>query len=104
MTKFLYVYHGGGMPETKEEQARAMDLWGKWFAGMGAAIVDGGNPVGKSSTVLGDKSVVGNGGANPSSGYSIVQAETLEDALTMAKGCPILLHKGSVEVAPIIDM
>lgn len=104
MNKFLYVYHGGGMPETKEEQARAMDLWGKWFAGMGTAVVDGGNPVGKSSTVLSDKSVVANGGANPSSGYSIVQAETLDDALAMAKGCPILQHKGSIEVAPIIDM
>ena len=104
MAKFLYVYHGGGMPETKEEQARAMDLWGKWFSGLGAAIVDGGNPVGKSSTVLSDKSVASNGGANPASGYTIVQADTLEAALTMAKGCPILQHNGSVEVAAIVDM
>jgi hypothetical protein len=104
MTKFLFVYHGGSVPSTPAEQARVMDQWGKWFGGMGAAVVDGGNPVGKSSTVLGNGSVVANGGANPASGYSVVQAASLDAALAMAKGCPILQGGGSVEVAPIIDM
>jgi hypothetical protein len=104
MTKFLFVYHGGGVPQSKQEQARLMDLWGKWFSGLGTAVVDGGNPVGKSATVMSDKSVVAHGGANPASGYSIVQADTLEAALAMAKGCPILANSGSVEVAPIVDM
>lgn len=104
MTKFLFVYHGGVIPETKEAQAQVMDMWGRWFAGMGAAVVDGGNPVGRSATVLADKSVVAHGGANPTTGYSIVQAESLEAALVMAKGCPILAGNGSVEVAPLIDM
>lgn len=105
MTKFLFVYHGGGgMPQDKATAARAMDQWGKWFSGMGHAIVDGGNPVGKSSTVLSDKSVVANGGANPASGYSVIQADSLEAALALAKGCPILANNGSVEVAPIVDM
>ncbi len=104
MTKFLFVYHGGSVPQGKEAQARVMDQWGRWYAGMAAAVVDGGNPVGKSATVLSDKSVVAHGGANPASGYSIVQAESLEAALAMAKGCPILEGNGSVEVAPLIDM
>lgn len=104
MSKYLFVYHGGKMPETKEAQAASMDQWGKWFSGLGDAVVDGGNPVGKSITVMGDKSVVDHGGANPASGYSVVQGDSLEAALTMAKGCPILQHGGNVEVAPIIDM
>lgn len=104
MTKYLFVYHGGSMPATPAEQARVMDLWGKWFGGMGAGVVDGGNPVGKSTTVLGNGSVVPDGGANPASGYSVVQAASLDAAVAMAKGCPILHNGGSVEVAPIIDM
>lgn len=104
MVKYLFVYHGGGMPATKEEQARAMDLWGKWFASMGAAVVDGGNPVGKSTTVLADGSVVPHGGPNPTSGYSIVKAGSLEEVLALAKACPIRAHGGSIEVAPLIDM
>lgn len=104
MTKFLFVYHGGSTPPDKESRARVMDAWGRWFAGMGPAVVDGGNPVGQSTTVLSDRSVVPDGGANPASGYSIVQAASLEAALAMAKECPILQAKGSIEVAAIIDM
>jgi len=104
MAKFLYVYHGGGRPATKEEQAKVMDAWGQWFGGLGASVVDGGNPVGKSSTVLSDSSVVNNGGANPASGYSLVEASDLNDALEKAKGCPILASGGSLEVAEAFDM
>jgi hypothetical protein len=31
MPNYLLVYHGGGMPETPEEQAAAMAAWGAWF-------------------------------------------------------------------------
>jgi hypothetical protein len=104
MTKYLFVYHGGSAPATPAEQARVMDQWGQWFGAMGAAVVDGGNPVGKSHTVMSNGSVAAHGGANPASGYSIVQAASLDAALAHAKGCPILQGGGSVEVAPIVDM
>ena len=81
-----------------------MDAWGKWMGGLGSALVDGGNPVGKSSTVLSDGSVIDNGGANPASGYSLVEASDLNDALAKAKDCPILTSGGSVEVAEAMDM
>ena len=57
MAKYLFVYHGGKKPESKADQAKAMDDWGKWMGGMGSALIDGGNPVGKSSTVKSDGSV-----------------------------------------------
>ncbi len=103
MAKYLMVYHGGSMPEPAEAAA-VMKAWGDWLGGMGAAIVDGGNPVGKSSTVLSDGSVKGDGGANPVSGYTIIEAPTMDAALAHAKGCPILAGGGSVEVAEAIDM
>ena len=104
MAKYLYVYHGGKHPETEEEVAAVMDAWGQWFGSMGSAVVDGGNPVGMSSTVQSDGSVTDNGGANPVSGYSLVESSDLDDALTKAKACPILSAGGSVEVAEAIDM
>lgn len=104
MAKYLFVYHGGKKPESKADQAKAMDDWGKWMGGMGSALIDGGNPVGKSSTVKSDGSVVNDGGSNPTSGYSLVEAAALEDALAHAKKCPILAHGGSIEVAEAIDM
>lgn len=104
MTKYLYVYHGGSMPQSKEEGERIMKAWTDWLSALGSAVVDGGNPVGMSSTVASNGSVVGNGGANPASGYSIIEASSMDDATAKAKGCPILAGGGSVEVAEIIPM
>ena len=90
MPKYVFVYHGGKRPETAEEGAKVMAEWGAWFQGLGAAVADGGNPVGQSSTVNSDGSVSPDGGANPISGYSLVNADNPDAALEMAKGCPIL--------------
>ena len=65
-------------------------------------MVDGGAPVGMSKTVNAS-AVVDGGGANPLSGYSIVQADSLNAAIELAKGCPIL-DNGTVEVAETMEM
>jgi hypothetical protein len=104
MANFLFVYHGGGKPETKEAQAKAMAAWGEWFGSMGKAVINGGNPVGKSWTVKSNGSVAKDGGANPASGYSVIEAKNYDEAVAMAKGCPILANGGSIEVAEVLDM
>ncbi len=104
MAKYLFVYHGGSKPESKEEQAAVMDAWGQWFGAMGSAVVDGGNPVGQSTTVESDGSVVADGGSNPVSGYSVIEASDLDDAVARAKKCPILAAGGSIELAEAFDM
>ena len=104
MAKYLFVYHGGENPETEEEVAAVLDAWGNWLGSMGAAVVDGGNPVGLSHTVSSDGSVQDNGGPNPATGYGLFEAADLDDALAKARGCPILEAGGSVEVAECIDM
>jgi hypothetical protein len=104
MAKYLFVYHGGSDPETEAEVKEVMDAWGSWLGGMGASVIDGGNPVGVSSTVLPDGTVRNDGGANPVSGYGLFEAADLDDALAKAKGCPILAAGGSVELAEAFDM
>jgi hypothetical protein len=104
MAKYLFVYHGGKAPTDPAEQKKAMDAWGSWFGSMGAAVVDGGNPVGKSSTVKSDGSLADGGGANPASGYSLIEASSLADAHKKAAGCPILQAGGTIEIAPTMDM
>ncbi|MBT8098449.1 MAG: hypothetical protein KJO82_01800 [Gammaproteobacteria bacterium] len=104
MAKYLFVYHGGSKPQNEAEVAKVMDAWGNWFGSMGSAVVDGGNPVGMSSTVNSDGSVVDNGGANPASGYSLIEATDLDDAIAKAKACPVLASGGSVELAEAFDM
>ena len=104
MPKFIFAYHGGKMPETEEEGARVMAEWMAWFEQMGPAVVDGGNPVGPSSTVHPDGTISSDGGSNPLSGYSLVDADNIEAAIALAKDCPIFRAEGSVEVAEAIEM
>jgi hypothetical protein len=104
MPKFLFVYHGGSRAATEEELQAGMAAWGAWFGGMGAAIKDRGSPVGLSSTINSDGSTTAGGGANPASGYSVIEAADLAAAEAHAKGCPILSDGGSVEVAEIRDI
>ena len=104
MAKYLFVYHGGENPESEEEVKEVLDAWGAWLGGMGAAVIDGGNPVGPSMTVGPGGAVADNGGANPATGYSLIEASDMDDALEKARGCPILDADGTVEVAEAFDM
>ena len=104
MAKYLFVYHGGKPPANPADGKAVMDAWGAWFGTLGAAVVDGGNPVGKSCTVKADGSLIDGGGANPTSGYSLIEASSLDDAHKKAKGCPLLKAGGSIEIAPVLDM
>jgi len=103
MAKFIYAYHGGAKPETPEEGQQVMAKWMAWMEGLGAAIVDAGNPFGMSKTVSAG-GVADNGGANPISGYTLISADTIDAAIALAQGCPILEAGGSIEVAEAMEM
>lgn len=98
MPNYLLAYHGGGMAQTEEARAREWAAWGKWFQGLGSALVDGGNPVARASTIASNGAVAQGGGPNPVTGYSLIQADGLEEAVKLATGCPILQGGGSIEV------
>jgi len=90
--------------ETEQEQREVMDAWGTWMASIGKNLTDGGNPVGMSTTVLPGGKVEKNGGSNPASGYSLIEASDDDAAIKIAKGCPILAAGGSIELAECFDM
>jgi len=103
MANYLLAYHGGGMPETEEEQQRVLAAWGEWYQQLGSAVVDGGRPIVR--TVLIDSGGAGSDSVpNPVSGYTIVAADTMDAAVAHAKGCPILRGGGSIEVGETIEM
>ena len=98
MANYLLVFHGGSMPESPEEGAKVMKAWTDWFGVLGDKLVDAGNPVSQVKTIASNGSV-SDGGANPSSGYSVIKADNLDAAVTLAKGCPVLQGGASIEVA-----
>jgi hypothetical protein len=103
VANYLLAYHGGGMAGTPAEQEKAMAAWGTWFGQLGDAVVDGGNPVGAAKMIAANGGVSDGGGANPLTGYSVIKAASLDAAVAMAKGCPILMSGGSIQVCETFD-
>jgi hypothetical protein len=102
MAKYLLAYRGGGMPETPEAQEQVMAAWGAWFGQLGATVADAGNPVSQAKTIAADGSVSGDGRSSLS-GYSIISADSLDAAIALAKGCPVLSGGASIEVCETFE-
>jgi hypothetical protein len=100
MAKFVYIYSEGKMPETPEEGQQVMAAWMSWMGGLGDAIVDQGNPFGASTTVT----TSGVGGPGTAGGYTIINADSLDDATKKADGCPIFAAGGTVGVYEAVEM
>ena len=97
MANFVLIFHGGSMPETPEEGAAVVAAWTNWFTGLGTALVDQGNPISNHRTIAADGSV--SEPASDVSGYTIIQADSLDAAVALARGCPVFLGGASIEVA-----
>ena len=97
-TDYLLLYSGGSMPESDEEQATVMKAWDAWMHDLGSALKDGGNPFnpGAAKMIGADGSI--RDGDGTATGYSIIYADSLDDATTKAKGCPVLQGGATIEV------
>ena len=104
MSKYALVYAGGAMAQTPEAQQASMDAWNGWFASLGDAIVDGGNPFGSSASISADG--VTESGRLGASVYSLVTANSLQDAVGLAKGCPIIADRlyGTAEPGKLLHL
>jgi hypothetical protein len=91
MAKFLYLYFGGSPPKSPDEGKKVMDAWMAWFGKVGDKIADGGAP-------LGPRKSIGGSAASSATGYSIVNAANLDEAVALTKGHPHLASGGSIEV------
>jgi hypothetical protein len=99
MANFLLVYTGGGMPASDAERKKVMDAWGAWFGRLGPAVVDAGNPIGpEAKSISSDGSVHDGAVGTAASGYSILKADSLNQAVELAKGCPVLESGAKISV------
>ncbi|MEO6509246.1 MAG: hypothetical protein ABIO02_04785 [Patescibacteria group bacterium] len=85
MKKFVLLYVG-----MWEHTPEVMDGWKKWFEVLGNRVVDSGNPFGpgKEITKDGTKELVQD--ENAVVGYTIINAESMEEVEKLAEQCPII--------------
>ena len=103
MAQYVLVYLGGDQPSTPEEGKRHFSKYMEWLNSLGDAAVSPANPLKDTCTVNPDGTVTP-GGKTTMSGYSIVEAETMDAALAMAQTCPFLEIGGSLEVSELAVM
>ena len=90
MARYMLVYKGEAtdMADMSEEEAGAvMAKWGAWMQKVGSALSDIGNPFGPGSSLVDDGS---DGAAASLTGYSIVEAGSIDEARGLADGHPYL--------------
>jgi len=99
MANYVLLYSRGSMPQTEAEQAAVMQAWGAWYGGLGSALVDPGNPfTPKAKSIASDGTVSDGAVGTMASGYTVVKTDSLDEAVEMARNCPVLQSGGQVTV------
>lgn len=110
MAKFLFVYRrcpSAVEQMSPEQMQQMMQKWQGWI-GEGFQkgwMVDPGDGLMPEGRIVDARQVVTDGPFVESKdivgGYSIVQAASIDAASEFAKGCPVLLNGGTVEIRPM---
>lgn len=105
MAKFMLIYSGGmGMTASPEDQEKITADWGAWYEKMGPSIVDGGAPFGDAKNLKGNGVEDGPIGDAAATGYTVIEADSLDAAAAACTEHPHLGHGGQVQVFTCIDM
>ena len=114
MNEFLLVFR---RPETEndpkpspEQMQAMMKQWSDWMGSIAAQnkLANSGNRLSSEGRVIKANNLVTNGPyvetKEAIGGYIIVKAASIDEAVTLANGCPILSIGGNVEVRKVVPM
>ncbi len=103
MPQYIITYLGGDQPSTPEEGKQHFAKYQEWLSSLGDSAVSPANPFKNTSTVNSDGTVT-SGSTTAMSGYTIIESDSMEAALEIAKACPFLDIGGSLEVSELMQM
>jgi hypothetical protein len=85
MKKFVFLAHG-----TMERTPEFIEAQQAWWSSMHGHVIDSGNPLFNGRDVSRDGTVARIGAdLPPALGYSIVQADSMEAAVSLLASCPM---------------
>jgi hypothetical protein len=109
--KFMFLFRGGDThPQTANDSKEAKEYiqsWITWMQGLGQqGILAGAENLQRTGKQVNGKSKVVTDGPfivakEMVNGYIIVNAKDIDEAVEIAKGCPIFKENGKVEVRPV---
>jgi hypothetical protein len=114
MSEFVYFFRS--TPEAQEQAIgtparaqRTMETWFAWIRELESKgqLKDPGQPLDKAGKVVSGKLVTDGPYAETKDivlGFLVIEAKNLEEATEIARGCPIAIGGGSVEIRPVIKL
>jgi len=103
MAQYIFVYLGGNPPASPEEGAKHFAKYKEWLASISGSVVSPANPL-KNTTTISPDGTTTDGGTSTMSGFTIVEADSMQAALGLARDCPFLEIGGSLEVSELLQM
>lgn len=91
MKNYVYLYYNTG--HSDDDMEKVMQAWRRWFGSLGDKLVDAGNPFNEGAKAVSNDGVM-DVTSSPATGYSIVKAETMEEATRLTANCPVLQAPG----------
>ena len=99
MANFLLLYTGSRMHRSEAEQNAVLARWRDWLGMLGNHLVDGGNPFMPAvKTISADGRVTDGPVGTMATGYSIITADSMAEAVEMAKSCPVFTSGAQISV------
>ena len=95
MAKFLFSYRtpANYVPARPD----SLSAWAAWFQSIGGQLADAGQPV-VAARQIGDC-----GDGQRLGGYTVVTADSFDEAVALAQGCPGLQRGFGIEVGALAD-
>ncbi len=103
MPQYVIVYLGGNPPANPGEGKQNFAKYKEWLASLGDAAISPANPFRDTHTVHPDGTVT-KGSTAAMSGYTIIEADSMEKVQEIARACPFLDTGGSLEVSELVRM
>src|ERR1700753_1292968 len=111
MADFAFLYRGGDRMPSPNHTQEVMQKWMEWFKALAERghLIDHGQPLEtRGKIVQGAKKTITDGPFAETKdvvgGFTLIRADSLDEACELAKVCPLLEKGGQVEVRPVLQM
>ena len=103
MAQYIITYLGGNQPSSPEEGKQHFAKYKEWLDSLGDSAVSPANPL-KGTSIVNPDGTITTGSKTSMSGFTIIEADSMEAALLIAKACPFLDIGGSLEVSELMQI
>jgi len=103
MPQYIITYLGGDKLASQEKGKQHFAKYMEWLTSLGDSAVSPANPLKNTTTVNSDGTVT-TGSKTTMSGFTVIEADSMDAALSIAKACPFLEINGSLEVSELMQM